>query len=230
MWAIASTIGIANRNNMPYKLPFWKYSLSFMGKYEAFHGDVKTVLYSYFGAPYKEIHLGDGENYDLEGYFQSWRYFEDCKEDIYKFFAPRMYPDLTVVNSVAIHIRRGDYLNHPEIHPIMPMEYYREAMSHFPGEKFTIYSDDIMWCLNNFDLMKDNVEFVPPSEYDIVDFLRMNSHKAFIIANSSFSWWAAYLAKDRPVIAPDLWALNEDRNVIEDRLPKEWTRIHVENH
>jgi len=226
MWAIASTIGLARSNGTPFSLPHWNYDNYFQQRYTYFNGNIVPVKFTYLGAEYRDFKFEAGEIYDLEGYFQSWKYFENCKGEIYNFFMPLTYKATS--KRVAIHVRRGDYLNLQHIHPVLPLSYYETAMDYFSGEKFTVYSDDIKWCIANFDLLNLDIEFIKPSQNPVVDLIRMAGHDKFIIANSSFSWWAAYLSRSEWVVAPDIWALNEDPAVIDDRLPKEWRRIHVQ--
>ena len=84
------------------------------------------------------------------------------------------------------------------------MEYYKSAMGHFRGYKFVIFSDDIPWCKENF--IGDNFTFIDGEE-DYIDLYLMSVCEHNIIANSSFSWWGAYLNTNitKKVIAPKEW-------------------------
>jgi len=124
-------------------------------------------------------------------------------------------------NSVSIHVRRGDYLTNDGFN-VLPLSYYQKAIKQIEGVKFLyIFSDDIKWCKENFE---EGV-FVHLEEY--LDFELMKSCKSNIIANSTFSWWAAYL-NDNPkkiVIAPKQWRARISDQEIFDKdffLPKDW--------
>jgi hypothetical protein len=216
MFQIASTAGIAIKNKTDYAFPAWNYSQYFKGEFPILP-DLNFQTYTETSPYYEDIVLDNSINWNLEGYFQSWKYFDHCKELILDLFDFERKP----VDAVAIHVRRGDYLNLQHTHPILEMEYYRSAMEHFLGEHFTVFSDDIQWCIDN--LPKQNVEYSTNSTINpIEDFKHMSSHRGFIIANSSFSFWAAYLSQSKDVIAPKKYVAGEDRD---DRIPPEWIKF-----
>jgi hypothetical protein len=99
-------------------------------------------------------------------------------------------------------------------------DYYQKAINYFDSnQKFLIYSDDIGWCKENFK--GQNFTYVEIDK-DVKDLHSMSTCSSNIIANSSFSWWAAYLNKnpDKVVIAPKKYLMIEDK--IEDRIPERW--------
>lgn len=162
----------------------------------------------------------------LDGYFQSEKYFEDYKDEIRNEFTFRHSKcSAPEINTVSIHVRRGDYLNLSDHHPVCSLDYYKEAMQRFPNHNFLVFSDDKSWCLENFK--EDNVKISvnPDPSYDLQLMSLCDHH---IIANSSFSWWGAWLGKnkDKEVIAPKEWfgpaKTNHDTK---DLCPKEWTVI-----
>lgn len=212
MFQIASTIGIALRNNQVYAFPEWKYQKHF--RYMLPETKVFPKEKYYEGHPYyRDINLSVSA--DLEGYFQSWKYFEHCKDFIKRQFDLNKTP----VDRVAIHVRRGDYLVLP-IHPVLSIDYYREAIKQFPADtKFTVFSDDIEWCTNNF--FGNDFDF-SVGRTDIEDLQFMASHKAVIMANSSFSWWAGYLCGGKVVAPATTYVIGEERD---DRIPPEWVKI-----
>lgn len=220
MFQIASTIGIATRNNLDFTFPEWSEGKELRntlptGSIDQYHRD-----YVYLETSYKDIDLSPIMDYDLHGYFQSYKYFEHCKETIYHYLD---YPDLKgsiAKNFIAIHVRRGDYVALQHIHPLLTMDYYNKAMSEFPNSKFLVFTDDYAWCYSNF--IGDQFTIWKNNKNPLVDLLFMSHCSGFIIANSSYSWWGAYLAKDKPVVAPKIWALNESPDSYLDRLPKEW--------
>lgn len=144
--------------------------------------------------------LAKTDNQVLVGYFQSEKYFSQYSDYIKSlFFIPKVdVPEGTV----AIHIRRGDYLNNPNIHPSMDADYYYKALE-LIGDYSTIY------IFTDSDLPPglhlNNATIVPKaSDYEHLTLMASCDHN--IIANSTFSWWAAYLNKNNnTVVAPKLW-------------------------
>lgn len=135
--------------------------------------------------------------------------------------------------SVSIHIRRGDYVSIPKIaavHRTLPLSYYIEAMGKIiaqkPNAHFFISSDDIGWVKENFP-KNYPVTFI--SSFDIPDYEElslMSLCQHNIIANSTFSWWGAWLNQnpDKIVIAPKQWFNDSDRT-IGDLIPTSWIQI-----
>lgn len=134
-------------------------------------------------------------------------------------------------NSVSLHIRRTDFLSSSQ-HVNLDFAYYKNAMNKMSkmiiNPIFFIFSDDINWVKNHFEL-NDNLHIVSDNSInkgDLIDFTLMSSCKHHIIANSSFSWWAARLNKnpEKIVIAPKLW-YTSNNHLAERILPEEWIRI-----
>jgi len=173
-----------------------------------------------------------GPNVSLMGFFQSWKYFEGQDEEIRKVFAlPHVdgYEDY-----VSIHVRRGDYVQHAGSFPPITMDYLFQALAcatHKVKYKKLVFSDDIQWC-------KDNLGKVPNIEFsegrnESEDLSLMTSCGHHIIANSTFSWWAAYLGHNpnRLIISPspETWfgpASGVKRPVV-DLIPDSWIKIHT---
>lgn len=161
-----------------------------------------------------EISSND-ENIELNGYFQSWKYFHEFKPQIKKSLnlessrINNLYDIIIKLfnsNTVAVHVRRGDYLTLAEYHTNLSENYYSKALSYFPEDyTFCIFSDDINWCKNTkcFRELK-HVYFVEGNKEE-EDFILMSKCQNFIIANSSFSWWSAYLSESLNVIYPNKW-------------------------
>ena len=150
------------------------------------------------------------DNVDFLGYFQTHKYFERIENEILKDFT---FSDEIVESCegilkgneyVSIHIRRGDYVNLQDHHPLQPMSYYERGLEYFPDTPVMVFSDDPEWCKEQTIFQSDDVlisESNPPG----IDMYLMSKCSYHIIANSSFSWWGAYLAKSQQVIAPKNW-------------------------
>ena len=107
-------------------------------------------------------------------------------------------------NTTSVHIRRGDYLKLSDIFSLCSKEYYINAMRKLENQKFIFVSDDIKWVKQNFK--GDNI-FYSELNDDILDLTLMTMCSNNIIANSSFSWWGAFLNKNKnkQVFAPEYW-------------------------
>ena len=172
----------------------------------------------------------------MVGYFQSEKYFKHNRDKILELFKPqekinkfllKKYSNL--INNekhVSVHIRRGDYLKFSDYHTNLNKDYYYKAMNYFKDEyKFIFFSDDIEWCKETFT-NKNNI-FIEKQD-DILDLYLMSKIKNNIIANSSFSWWAAWLNENenKKVIAPSTWFGFKNGHLDKkDLLPKEWKII-----
>lgn len=175
--------------------------------------------------------LKASRNVYLDGYWQHYKYFENLN--------PGILDELTVIepytaqehellsaiqqnNSVSLHIRRGDYITDRDAYHfmgVMPVEYYNAAIRHIiesvQHPAFFIFSDDLQWAKDHIRLDAP-VTFVQlddgKKDYRELDLMSKCRHN--IIANSSFSWWGAFLNRypGKIVIAPQKWIVPEERN------------------
>lgn len=179
----------------------------------------------------------------LHGYWQSFKYFEDIADSLRQEFRFRYAPDrenarmielIESSASVSLHVRRGDYVSNAAFSEALgacDADYYRRAVARICLEisnpKFFVFSDDPEWAASNLELPGDPV-FIRHNlgRSDVEDFRLMTHCKHFIIANSSFSWWGAWLAPhtNKTVIAPARW-FNLDKTPPEDRIPLTWLQI-----
>lgn len=181
----------------------------------------------------------------MSGYFQNIQYFQGYEDDIrleFTFKAPLKGKCLEYakiigsVQSVAVHIRRGDYLSDKSAannFVTCSIEYYKRAVSHIldnvENPVFFVFSEDMEWVKENLSFGDNQVYFIDCNrgEDSYLDMQLMSLCKHNIIANSSFSWWAAWLnsSKNKMVIAPEKWFQNEDKNNLLDQFyPNTWIR------
>ena len=176
--------------------------------------------------PYKK-------NLLIHGYFQSEKYFKQNKENILDLFyiddadihfLHNKYKHIDFKNTVSIHVRRGDYLNFSDIHPICEREYYEKAMQLFPNKNFIFVSQDDEWVKSNF---KGKNIFYSENNNEILDLTIQTICSDNIIANSTFSWWAAYLNKNKnkKIVAPSQWFGKNSGLYQNDIVPMNWERI-----
>ena len=182
---------------------------------------------------YQKINYDFSKNLLLNGYFQSEKYFKHNKQLILDLYRPteevkgiiqQKYAD-KLKNSVSIHIRRGDRVKQASIMPLCSMEYYKNALLFFNDiENVLIFSDDIEWTKTVF---KDEKFHIIENEPDYMDLYIMSMCTNNIIANSTFSWWAAWLNKnpDKIVISPKQWFSDGYEHSIDDLIPNSWIKI-----
>lgn len=170
----------------------------------------------------------------LKGFWQSDIYFTGSSSIIKKELVPRdtsriseLEKEIISGNSIGIHVRRGDYLQYQDRFPVLPPSYYDAAIREFRGgSKFYIFSDDPAWC---HDQWQDGKYKIIEDNTPVEDLYLLSLCKNIVIANSSFSWWAAWLndSRGKRVIAPYDWqgpgyeALRKGHEV----LPSHWERI-----
>ena len=186
-----------------------------------------------------EVVSGERGSMYLDGYWQDEKYFLSIRQDIQNDFtlkaglskdAEEYLESIQSCCSVSLHVRRGDYVENSytrSVHGNCDIEYYKRTTSYINknlgNPYFYIFSDDIAWCKENFGFL-DNKVFVDNTQSALEDLELMKHCKHNIIANSSFSWWGAWLNKneDKMIVAPKAWfAAWPDDHIA----PKEWTRL-----
>jgi hypothetical protein len=178
----------------------------------------------------------------LDGYWQSWRYFQERRAALLQDLTPLHKPSavnaaslkrLARENAVCVHVRRGDYVSLPAAaayHGLLGADYYRAAVKRLGaaarGARFYVFSDEPAWARRNLGLpgkvvVVDQNSVDKPEE----DLRLMAACRHFILANSSLSWWGAWMGS-RPgkrVVAPKSWF--RQGPATPDLCPKDWMRI-----
>ena len=170
----------------------------------------------------------------LTGFWQSEAYFSGSADRIKEELRPRdlsgiakLERDILATDSVGMHVRRGDYLANQDRFPVLPPSYYDAAIQRLGDNyKFYIFSDDPEWCRSHwhdkgYEIIKGN----SPVE----DLYLMSLCRNIVIANSSFSWWAAWLDDDgnKRIIAPEDWRGPgyEAMRKGHEALPRHWEKM-----
>ena len=215
--------------------------------FDSFDLDVKVGLLNNGHAPVvneRHFHFDEElfrmcpDHVDLRGYFQTEKYFKHIEKEIRSDFTfkdeilnPCKEMIESVENPIALHVRRGDYIKNAENHFNLPREYYEAALSKFDSNRNVIvFSDDPVWCHDEGTFADDRF-IISENEDNRVDLCLMSLCDDFIIANSSYSWWGAWLSanKDKTVIAPAQWfgktGYTKDHNT-KDLIPNDWTIIN----
>lgn len=176
------------------------------------------------------------ENLYVDGYFQSEEYFKKYRADLLKQFTPRYEPEqqyLTILervrkkNTVAVHVRRGDFKkdNNP-FHYLLDANYYRRAVEYIrekvDNPEFFWFSDDMIWVKEHIGEM-DDFHFVTirTTHGDIDDMMLMKNCNHIITANSTFSWWAAWLNENDDSIR----IVPQKPYGMDGMIPNGWMRI-----
>jgi len=232
LFQLATSVGYSAKYNVDYEIPSWEYSGCFNIKEKPCVGDVK-VNYGEKGWHYEELPFI--EDVKLFGFFQSYKYFEHCEgkiRDLFQFsdeIKNRINERYKLPeNSCSVHVRRGDYIgNH--FHEVCHLEYYNDAIEEMKRrttiDKIVVFSDDIEWCRDN--LKGEHFLFIEGNS-NIEDLFLMTQCTHNIIANSSFSWWGAWLNAntDKIVVAPGTW-FGDASKTTRDLLPEEWIQIKI---
>ena len=192
------------------------------------------------------------DNVNLHDYFQSQKYFSNIENQLredFTFKAEILDPCQEIMSDlespIFIHVRRGDYVNSQNAHPVCPVEYYKEALTHFDDEvPVLVFSDDIDWCQeqelfagDRFMLSEYNERY--PQSCDTndgrqnalipyFDMCMMTLCSGGIMANSSMSWWGAWLISNptQPIVAPKQWFGEQYKDYnMNDLRPEGWIQV-----
>ena len=216
----------------------------------SFKAEIKYLIHNISGrkpfwAYNNDLKLPDRSNKNiyLDGYWQSEKYFKFFRKELITQIKPQQALSKEANNqlqlihnytSVAVHVRRGDYVSNPRYlkkYGVCSLSYYKEAISRISDilnkPTFFFFSDDNKWVLDNFDI-NNNFFIVENTSEAWEDLWLMSKCNHQIVANSTFSWWGAWLNinLDKIIIAPKHWyndpVLNEERKNL---VPEEWLRI-----
>lgn len=237
------TLEVERRNTLKGKLinklhPYIQRHRTFFSHF-GFFSDTYAMLYQ----PSFEMLKGD---ITMQGNFQNEKYFKDIESDLRKDFSFRnplsgknknIAERIKQTNAIAIHIRRGDYLTNKNAATnfvTCGKEYYDSAINHISEKvadpEFYIFSEDFEWIKENLNFGVYPVTYIDwnKGKDSYIDMQLMSLCKHNIIANSSFSWWAAWLNSNtnKIVIAPSTWFQSEEKNqLLNDFYPKGWMKI-----
>ena len=253
LFQIASTIGIAIENGHDFIFndsEIFKY-LPRLQKYTT--NQFNNISNTYFESDFchQDIKTSASSNIFLRGYFQSYKYFEKNKETVLNLLEIdnpvfKNQTNIDFSNSCSIHIRRGDYVKIGQTHPLNPhplqtIDYYKQAINIINSDKYFVFSDDINWCKEN--LKHQRLIFVDYPEKnlnhfgaDLCELQLMSLCENNIIANSSFSWWSAYLNnnKNKKIVAPKIWfgdkyihtiSKFDSQNISASLIPDSWIKL-----
>jgi hypothetical protein len=211
LFIMAATIATALRNGVEYKIPretssrkLWPCYVQHLPPY---NGERIT---NHWNEPidftFKPIEYKP--NLLLNGYFQSEKHFKDYRKEIIEAFNFPYDP----IKKVAIHVRRGDYVQLAHKHPPVSLTYIAKSINHFNElghTDFTVFSDDINWCKDhiNSTIFKDSAFNYSEGKTTIEDLTLISNHEHQIASNSTYSWWGYWLNQNNGKVGifPELW-------------------------
>jgi hypothetical protein len=242
LFQIASLIGFKNKYNCELSFPVWDYARYFKGPIPQHVPVPSTTLkepHYHFTPEFWDRHAEQfkTKKMDILGWLQSEKYWEQCKDEVKSIFSfqdkhksaiEKSYANALSRPTIAISVRRGDYVDNPN-YDLLPIEYYLKALiNNFDYENFNIiiFSDDFKYCKIHFECF-DNVYFAEGSDIDQLCLMSLCDH--FIISNSTFSWWGAYLG-ERPgskVIRPAYLFAGPllAKSDFKDHYPERWIKF-----
>lgn len=162
---------------------------------------------------FSEIEVPKNKSVEFFGYYQSSKNFKKHKNEIIELFSPdenfkslisKKYKEINLKNTVSIHIRRGDYMNYRDIHPVISKSYIEECLNRiYEIDHIFIFTDDKKWAIENLKINNSTIV----SEEDWEELWIMSMCKINIMSNSTFSWWSSFLNtnKDKKVFCPSIW-------------------------
>ena len=248
MFQYASTLGIARKLDVPFAIPNHTEVVN-----DCLGNKLRIELFELFKIKPDQIGIVNGVdaqektfefdskffsldgkiNYNLFGFFQTEKYFKHSENEVRNQFdfLDHIKNDCEDIvdmtkDSIALHIRRGDYINNSDNHHNLTLDYYQNALEHYDkNQQVIIFSDDPKWCKEQ-KLFSEDRFLISETRNSRYDLYLMSKCSDFIIANSTFSWWGAWLAGRGKVIAPKIWfgsALNHKN--IQDLYLNKWIKI-----
>lgn len=204
-------IGLSRKAKQTIFMPVWNYEQYFSGPFPVNGTYNGSANYTKANEPHYhysenfERLLTNKANFDVKGYFQSDKYWKHCEDEVKSIFKWKTsfknelkdrYKHIFEKRTIAIHIRRGDYVGNKSYHNLH-INYYIKALEIYFTQRdnynIVIFSDDPSYCKRHFDCL-DNA-YVMEGNSDIEDMCLMSMCDNFILSNSSFSWCAAYLSE-----------------------------------
>jgi len=237
---VASMKGLARSKGCELALPAWRYSKYFVGKHPEGHCrgiQVSEPAFHYCG----DFIPNDERGVDVVGYLQSPKYWQAIEPEIKKHFEwepnflaqiRQKYVHTLSKPTVAIHIRRGDYVNNKAYVNLPPLYYLRAIIEKIPDWRnchLVFFSDDQSYAKMHFGCF-ENAQFPDGDEMDNLCLMTQCDH--FVIANSSYSWWGAYLG-EKPhsiIVRPERhFSGSLAGTSIADLYPEHWTKLNELN-
>lgn len=243
MFQIATAASYAEKNNLIATFPdlkdkkFGGYFNNIFKNIETADFDYESLEVEYYEPSYLYNDIPIFENVRIHGYFQSEKYFAESKVLIKKIFEIdpsvhsyiyKKYGD-NFFDSTSCHFRFGDYTKLDDFHlSLSNTSYYQNVLQKLTNNKLVIFSDDIDKC-KQLDIFKDFDVYFVSGETDVIDLYMMSMCKDNIIANSTFSWWGAWLNRnnEKKIYYPGKWFGAKKQWPTENLIPNDWILIPI---
>lgn len=241
LFHLAGMIGLGKKYGHEVKLPSWKYSVYFKNIPQVNHGmiggfkEISEQSFHYVESEWEALKSG---NHDISDWLQSEKYWAHCVDEVRTALTWEanfqkhvlISANISDLNTaIAISVRRGDYVSNPN-YDLLPVSYYLQALrENFPDyldRRIMIFSDDIPYCKIHFSGLP-NVWFADGFN-DITQLCLMSNCNSFVISNSTFAWWGAYLAELRnpgvKIVRPKYLFAGQllQRSDSKDHWPERW--------
>lgn len=202
-----------------------------------------STVYKEYALSFDSQFMNRSNSLYLMGYFQSPKYFLEYETEIKNLFSfnldyiayqeqhKLLREDCTLI---SLHVRRGDYLspNNAKVYATCSVNYYNKAIeffhNNFENPFFMVFTDDPLWCKSNLNLENKSQFTNNAGQASYLDMYLMSKCQHHIIANSTFSWWGAWLGEnsEKVVLCPDKWFVSEEmQSQIEDIYVRNWKRL-----
>jgi len=237
LFQIASTVGLAVANNQDFAFLDWNYQQYFKNKLPLLTSDLSFVNVEEKEYNFHQWDFKD-ENYDLSGWLQTEKYFDKALTKHYFEFSDSLidkiknsYKNVFAKRTILLSIRRGDFVNHPDYFQL-PINYYLNSLNNFfpdwESSNLIVLSDDVKYCKFHFSFLQ-NAFF--GDGLDGIEQLCLGSLcDDFIISNSTFSWWTAWLGQksDSKIIRPlqNFDGLKSQELNDKDYFPENWIKYN----
>jgi hypothetical protein len=231
LFQMAAAISLALEHNEGWVFPPWEHEEEFPALDDHhFREDLppgpeyKEPTFSYRPIPYEP-------GLRLTGFFQSEKYFRRRAHAVRHYLTPAGLGHVVIEGCASIHVRRTDYIGKEAYHRPLGLDYYEKAIRYlrdYGVDQFFVFSDDPEWCLEHFPQQLGGGTLVyMPKDPPVDDLVRMARLEHHIIANSSYSWWAAWFCPNpnKVVIAPKFWFGPEGPKDDQDICPGGWVRL-----
>ena len=262
LFQIFAVIAYSLKHSQPFKFvytelvpsctPRHSYWESFLKSLKAFtinaYPSTNTKIIRYPDMDYRELPVSSSEHTIFDGFFQSYKYFEERQNDIFRLIQLEKQKtecfakhNMNLKNTIAMHFRLGDYKHLGHFHPIMGFNYYKNALTYILSscqyQKWNVVyfceaedNNEVINIINCLAEVFPLLTFEKASDQmaDWEQILLMSGCTHNIIANSSFSWFAAYFNsnKDKIVCYPNVWFCGSGSNIrVDDLFPPSWQKI-----
>lgn len=227
LFQMAATMSLAMEHSEVYGFPRWSYEGKF-GIAGCFYDNAPRNGVEHRERRFAWDPVSHKSNLRLYGYFQSEKYFGKFAPLIRRLLTPRVeFTRPKYLGVASVHVRRGDYLDKPDCHPPCDLAYYERAEAECRRKgitEFLVFTDDRAWCREH--LISQRGWKLADNNDEVLHLAEMAACEAHVIANSSFSWWGAWLdpRQEKLVVAPKKWfgPTLEPTHPTRDLLPLRW--------